>query len=111
MVKVYYPACFYQEEDGYSVLFPDFGYATCGDNIAEAMYMAEDLLGGAIVSMQDDGEDIPAPSDIRSIVADEHPDGFVTLVGVDPEQYRRKTKSIKKNAYDPRVAKCNSGES
>ncbi len=102
MKKVFYPACFYKEEDGgYSVIFPDFGNATCGDNFAEAMYMAEDLLGGLIVSMQDDGEEIPAPSDIQNVKAVEYPNGFVSLVGVDTEAYRQKTKSIKKTLTIP----------
>lgn len=102
MKKVYYPACFYAEkEGGYSVIFPDFGNATCGDTLEEAMYMAEDLLGGLIVSMQDDGEEVPQASDIRNIKADEHENGFVSMIGVDTEAYRKKTKSVKKTLSIP----------
>jgi len=48
-----YPACFYKEEDGYSVIFPDLNHlATCGDNLEEAMYMAIDALAGYIYDEQ-----------------------------------------------------------
>ena len=33
-----YPACFYKEEDGYSVIFPDLNYlATQGDDLEDAI--------------------------------------------------------------------------
>ena len=36
-----YPACFFKEENGYSVIFPDLDdLATCGENLEEAMTMA-----------------------------------------------------------------------
>ena len=37
-----YPACFFKEENGYSVIFPDLDdLATCGENLEEAMTMAD----------------------------------------------------------------------
>ena len=42
-----YPACFFKEENGYSVIFPDLdNLATCGENLEEAMTMAVDCLAG-----------------------------------------------------------------
>ena len=36
-----YPACFFKDETGYSVVFPDLNWlATCGSNETEAMKMA-----------------------------------------------------------------------
>lgn len=33
-----YPACFFKEENHYSVIFPDFNYlSTCGDSLQDAM--------------------------------------------------------------------------
>ena len=47
MKKYIYPACFYPEEDGrYSVIFPDFGGATYGNDLADAIDMAADYLIG-----------------------------------------------------------------
>jgi predicted RNase H-like HicB family nuclease len=101
MKKYIYPACFYEEENGqYSVIFPDFNGATFGNNKEDAYNMAVDYLGGIIVDMQDDKEKLPIPSDIRNINANEQPNGFVTLVAVDAEQYRL-TKSVKKTLTIP----------
>ena len=42
-----YPACFYKEAEGYSVVFPDLNnLATQGDTFEEAMEMAVDCLAG-----------------------------------------------------------------
>ena len=44
-----YPACFYKEEKGYSVIFPDLNWlSTCGDTLEQAMEMAIDCLAGYI---------------------------------------------------------------
>ena len=46
MSKYVYPAIFTSEPDGgYSVYFPDLeGCYTCGDTLADALFMAEDAL-------------------------------------------------------------------
>ena len=42
-----YPACFFKESNGYSVIFPDLNYlSTCGDTLDEALKMAVDYLAG-----------------------------------------------------------------
>ena len=46
-----YPACFFEEENHYSVIFPDFNYlSTCADSLQDAMEMAIDCLAGALFS-------------------------------------------------------------
>jgi len=42
---VVYPAIFIKEKESYTVLFPDFGGATCGKSIEDAYYMSTDYLG------------------------------------------------------------------
>jgi predicted RNase H-like HicB family nuclease len=101
MKKYIYPACFYLEENGqYSVIFPDFGGATYGNDLQDAMDMAEDYLGGTIVDYLDDKETLPQPSDITTIKADEYPNGFVSLISVDADAYRSQ-KSVKKTLTIP----------
>ena len=39
-----YPAIFTQEDDAYSVFFPDLEIATSGETLVEAMDMAQDAL-------------------------------------------------------------------
>ena len=60
-----YPACFYKEDDGYSVIFPDLNYlATQGDSFEDAMEMAVECLASYRYIAQRDGEDVPAPSSL-----------------------------------------------
>ena len=63
-----YPACFYKEEDGYSVIFPDLNYlATQGDSLEDAMEMAIECLAAYLHSCKTDGEAVPAPSNLTDI--------------------------------------------
>ena len=42
-----YPACFFKEESGYSVVFPDLNdLSTCGETLDESLRMAVDCLAG-----------------------------------------------------------------
>lgn len=111
-----YPACFFKEENHYSVIFPDFNYlSTCGDSLQDAMEMAVDCLAGALFSAKLDNEDIPIPSKLEEIdptqiaseLEFEFKQSFVTLVSVDVEEYAKthfKThfnKAIKKTLTIP----------
>ena len=108
-----YPACFFKEEENhYSVIFPDFNYlSTCGDSLQDAMEMAVDCLAGALFSAKLDNEDIPIPSkleemDPTKIVSElefEFKQSFVTLVSVDVEEYAKThfNKAIKKTLTIP----------
>lgn len=63
-----YPAIFYKEEDGrYSVLFPDFDAATCGDDLDDAVEMAKECLVLQLKGLRQDGDDFPVPSPLDKI--------------------------------------------
>ena len=62
-----YPACFFKEEQGYSVIFSDLDLVTCGETINEAMAMAIDCLAGRLRWLRQDGEPLPEPSPMNSI--------------------------------------------
>ena len=48
-----YPACFFKEKTGYSVIFPDLNWlATCGDTLNEALEAAVDCLAGYLYTGQ-----------------------------------------------------------
>jgi len=82
-MKYAYPACFYQEDDGrFSVVFADFELATFGTDLADSMYMAADAAAGRILSMLNDGEKLPEPSNIKKMKPDD-PKGFVSMVYID----------------------------
>lgn len=108
-----YPACFFKEKNGYSVVFPDLNYlATCGETLDEAMAMAVDCLAGYLYSCGNAGESIPAPSSLETInlkeVAGELDDdddleAFVNMVAVDVAEYAKThfEKSVKKTLTIP----------
>lgn len=100
--KYVYPAIFTPEEVGFSVRFPDIaGCFTSGETIEEAMSMAEDALCLMIYDMEENQEDIPVASDVRSIRFDEGE--FVSLVACDTLEYRRyyNNKAVKKTLSIP----------
>lgn len=79
---------------GYGVEFPDLKNAfTEGLDLYDALYMAEDLLSGILVDMEDSGEEIPAPSDIENVKTDG--DSFVTLIKTDTDIYRQVLEELK----------------
>ena len=109
-----YPACFYKEDDGYSVIFPDLNYlATCGKDLNEAMEMAIDCLAGYAFDCQLEGEKLPKVSNIESIDAKaigkeldpeaSCEDCFVNMVSVEVESYAREhfDKPIRKSLTIP----------
>lgn len=109
-----YPACFYKENDGYSVIFPDLNYlATQGDSLEEAMEMAVECLAGHLHSCKVDGEAVPNPSKLTDIdpvavskeISPDEPVGetFVNIVSVDVEAYAKAhfDKSVRKTLTIP----------
>ena len=63
-----YPACFFHEDNGYSVVFPDLNWlSTCGDTFEESMELAVECLAGYLHTCQMDGDNIPKPSKLSDI--------------------------------------------
>lgn len=106
-----YPACFFKEENGYSVIFPDLDLATCGENVNEAMAMAVDCLAGRLCWLKQDGDLIPEPSQMGAISLEavskeleiEPQEAFVNMVSVDVEAYAKEhfNKSVRKTLTIP----------
>jgi predicted RNase H-like HicB family nuclease len=86
-MKYIYPAVFSDTENGViNVSFPDFKACfTYGYSLSEALDMAEDVLSLTLCDMENSGEDIPAPSDIRSLHTE--PGTFLTLIRCDTDSY------------------------
>jgi predicted RNase H-like HicB family nuclease len=74
-----YPGVFSYDEDGISVWFPDLpGCNTCGATQEETMNRAKEALAGHLSCMEDDGDLIPEPSDMRKIKTE--PQEVIALV-------------------------------
>lgn len=103
MSKYSYPAIFSPEEKGmYSVQFPDIeGCCTCGENLIDAIEMAQDALALMLSTYEIEGLKISSPSNIKDTVTKE--DEFVSLVVCDTSEYRKKhnMRAVKKTLTIP----------
>ena len=67
-MKHSYPAIFHKDDSGrFSVLFPDFDVATCGDDLDDAIAMAEECLALQLKGLREDREAFPVPSPLDKI--------------------------------------------
>lgn len=102
-MKLVYPACFYKEKEGYSVVFPDLpGCITQGDTLEEAIEMAEDAALGWLLTTLEEGQEIPVPSKAENIKLDG--EGFINLLLLDLGLYSEKyseNKYVKKTLTVP----------
>lgn len=107
-----YPACFFKEKNGYSVIFPDLNYlSTCGDSLEEAFAMAVDCLAGYLFLLQQDGVSFPAASKLAEVDAlaimqkleFECEEAFANMVTVDVKEYAKLhfEKAVKKTLTIP----------
>ncbi|MGE7841404.1 type II toxin-antitoxin system HicB family antitoxin [Lysinibacillus sp. NPDC093712] len=99
--------CFHRlsldNENGFTITFPDLpGCITEGSNMDEAIYMAKDVLVGFLYGMEEDGEQIPAPSNPSNI---DLPQGaFISIVEVRTDYIRDEieNKAVKKTLTIPK---------
>ena len=107
-----YPACFFKDETGYSVVFPDLNWlATNGSTETEAMNMAVDCLAGYLYSLKNDGDQAPLASSIGDVSLDavakeldaDTNGAFVNMVSVDVSEYAKEhfEKSVRKTLTIP----------
>lgn len=104
-MKIAYPAIFIPFEDGddgYTVEFPDLpGCVTEGYSVADALFMAEDAASGWVLTVLEDGQELPKASDLRTHNAPEG--GFVSMVALDMDAYAEKygSRAVKKTLTIP----------
>lgn len=71
--RYFYPAVFiYEPGKGIAVDFPDLKCATSGTNDDDALLSARELLGCVLNGLEEDGEDIPAPTPLSEIKTKEN---------------------------------------
>jgi len=103
MAKYVYPAVFTPEENGFSVWFPDLeGCYTCGDDLNDAINMAEDVLAFVLYDYEREEKEIPEPS-ARDAIVLESKDGFVNDIACNTIEYakRHNNKAVKKTLTIP----------
>lgn len=114
-MKQVYPTFILNVNDGsahpFLVCVPDMGIFTEGDSFADAIEMARDAIGVSGISMEDNGEELPVPSDQASVIEKvqqntediDFSKGVLTYVDVDFSEYRKKidTKTVRRNVALP----------
>ncbi len=114
-MKQVYPTFILNTNDGsehsFLVCVPDMEIFTEGDTFADAIEMARDAIGLAGISMEDNKEELPVPSEqsaaIKKVKQDtediDFSQGILTYVDVDFSEYRKKvdTKTVRRNVALP----------
>lgn len=107
-MKNVYPVFFTKTDTVILVEVPDLEILTEGKDMTDAIEMARDAIELKCVSMEDDGMEIPLPSeisdlDINNVTFAEDGVTVVSFVDIDSGEYRRKidTKSVRKNVTIP----------
>ena len=107
-----YPACFFKEDNGYSVIFPDLNYlATNGSSLDNALSMAVDCLASYLFWLTKENEKFPIPSQINDVKPEvlaeelefEYEECFVNIITVDVAEYAKIhfEKTVRKNLTIP----------
>ena len=66
--RYFYPAIFtYEDGQEIAVTFPDLDAATSGTDQNDALLSARELLGCVLFGLEEDGEDIPQPSQLKDV--------------------------------------------
>ena len=103
MARYAYPAVFTPEENGqFSVNFQDLeSWYTCGDDMKDALIMAEDVLAFTLYDYERTGKEIPQPSIAANIELKKNE--FINFVACDTMEYRKlhNNKSVKKTLTIP----------
>jgi len=99
-MKYVYPAIFEDDDGKIGVSVPDIpGCFTFGDDMAEALLMAEDAIAMMLVQYENEGQSVPVASSISDIKTD----GIVSLVLADTEKWRKQfdNRAVKKTLTIP----------
>lgn len=102
-MKYVYPAIFKSLESGkYFIKIPDLpGCVTEGNNLSDALDMAQDAISMWLCDVEDNNESIPAASHILDV--SHNKSEFVNLIAVDTDEYRalNDSRAVKKTLTLP----------
>lgn len=105
-MRLVYPIILIPFDDnsgGYTVEVPDLpGCVTQGDDLADALYMAEDAASGWVLDELEDGKPAPKASRQEDVHSDE-PGAQTSLVVLDMDAYADKygKKAVRRNVSIP----------
>ncbi len=100
--RYFYPAVFtYEPDQEIAVVFPDLDCATSGVNDDDALLSARELLGCVLFGLEEDGEDIPAPSHLRDVQTQDNERAVLIDVYMPSVRERMNNRSINRTITLP----------
>lgn len=99
-----YIALFSYDDDGISIEFPDLpGCLPCAgkDDTEAALKNAREAMGLHLFGMEQDGDEIPAPTDLKDIVSEPNEVPVLVEVFMPPVRDRIKNRFVKKTLSLP----------
>ncbi len=105
-MRAVYPVLFTKTDANILIEVPDMEILTEGTDMNNAIEMARDAIELTCISLEDEGEEIPKPSEMLDVNSGTFSgDGatIVSFVDIDSSEYRRKvdTKVVRKNVSLP----------
>lgn len=101
--KYIYPAILTYAEDGISIEFPDLpGCLPCASGTEEALKNAKEALELHLYGMEEDGDEIPKPIDIKEIKLEKNQVVILVEVWMGLVRDEIENKSINKNLTIPK---------
>ena len=98
-----FPAVFHSAEDGISITFPDLpGCLPCAQTMEEAFANAKEALQLHVFGMEEDGEDIPIPSQVADISLKKGESLAMIEAWMPPFREKMSNKSTSKTVTIPR---------
>jgi len=97
-----FPCVFIYKDTGISIYFPDLnGCVSSGENERDAFINARDVLCLHLYGIEQDGDDIPEPSELRSLTINENCTAALIEVFMPPFRAKQANKYIKKTLTIP----------
>jgi len=97
-----YPCVFIYKDTKISIYFPDLdGCISSGENESDAFINAKDVLCLHLFGMEQDGDEIPEPSELRSLKLQDNYTAALIEVFMPPFRAKQANKYIKKTLTIP----------
>lgn len=100
--RYFYPAVFtYEPGQEIAVVFPDLDCATSGTNDDDALLSARELLGCVMNGLEEDGEEIPAPTPLSQVKTEENERAVLVDVYMPSVRMAQMNKSVNRTVTLP----------
>lgn len=100
--RYFYPAVFtYEPDQEIAVVFPDLDVATSGETDTDALLSARELLGCVLFGLEEDGEEIPTPSQLSELKTEPNEKAVLVDVYMPSVRMAQVNKSVSRTVTLP----------